>query len=132
MTQYVFDEKDKGLVTKIATQRDAIEGPRIGDFIRFPTGELERFSHDHGANLQTSPEWAGSYCLHSPWASFSGSLNPGTPRDQLVLTDEIKEGRFWFFHHGEVGAHRGVDFNIPCRVFTTTAAYTGYITKDFK
>lgn len=123
-----FDERDAELLAKRVHERDAITSPRIGDYIRFPSGELERFSSGWVDGLQTSP--GGSFYLcHNGAASFSGSLNPSTPRDKITLTSETLPGSFWFFHHDLPGAGRGVYFDIPCRVYTTTADYTGFITR---
>lgn len=129
MSELQFDATDQAILDRIVAERDQIVGARTGDYVRFPTGELERFSHNWDDVLQTSPEWAGSYYLTSCGASFSGSLNPSIPRESLTLSDETKDGKFWFFHHGHAGAGRGVHFTSPCRVFTTNAEYQGFIRK---
>lgn len=132
MAEHVFDEIDQSILDRIMVAREQIHGPRIGDFVRFVTGELERFSHDYGDQLQTSPVWAGSFFLHDNGEmGFSGSLNPSIPKDSLTLTNEVMNGRSWFFHHGWPGAGRGVDFQVPNRVYATSAPYQGYITRSF-
>jgi len=121
-----LDEIDRAILKKIMVLRQNIQRPRCGDFLRFPTGELERLSHDWGDGYQTSP--SGSFYLSpSGNGSFSGGLNPSTPYDKFELTSEILPGKFWFFHHGFPGAGRGVYFSIPCRVYRTTAPYTGFL-----
>lgn len=128
MSYYEFDEIDQKILEECVAARDKIDRPRIGDFVRFPTGQLERFSYDCGDRLQTSPIRAGSFYLgRDGLASFSGSLNPPIPLDSVRLTDETLQGEFWFFHHNQVGAGRGVGFSIPCRVYSTTAAYDGFL-----
>lgn len=130
MAEFEFDEVDQKLLqTKMAAwEKD--EGPRIGDFVRFPSGELERLCSNHLTRMQTSPVWAGSYFLGgSGKVSFSGSLNPIIPADSLTPTNELEDGEFWFFHHDEVGPGRGVRFSIPCRVFETSAPYKGCLTR---
>lgn len=128
---FQFDEKDQQIVDRRLAQHDLIDGPRMGDYVLFPTGELERFSHDWGDDLQTSP--SGSFHLYEGGMSSlsCGGLNPATPRDRLSLTDKTLPGTFWIFHHGQSGAHRAVYFRIPCRLFLTTAPYTGYLAKDW-
>lgn len=126
-----FDQKDQELLDARIAARAQYSEPLNGDFVIFPTGEVERFSHiyDDG-DAQTSPEWAGSFYLFgNGCASFSGGLNPSIPRESLAPTDETRPGRFWFFHHDHSGAHRGVDCIAPCRVWRTTAPYKGYITR---
>lgn len=133
MAEIQFDARDQALLDELLVVREQIARPRLGDYVRFPTGEVERFSHDYGQELQTSPAWAGSYYLHSHGdASFSGGLNPPIPRDSLSLTEESRPGEYWFFHHGAVGAGRGVRFSVPCRVYATTAEYQGFLTRPFK
>lgn len=128
MESVSFDAIDQEILDKRLAARELIDRPRTGDFVRFPTGEIERFSHDWEDAFQTSPIHAGSFYLHDHGqGSFSGSLNPAIPADSLSLTDEKKDGEFWFFHHGHAGAGRGVRFSIPCRVYETTAKYEGYL-----
>ncbi len=121
-----LDAIDTGIIGKLSALRDKIAGPRVGDYVRFPCGKLERFSYNWGDGLQTSPGGSFHLCSNGK-ASFSGGLNPSTPRDNLTLTDEMKPGGFWIFHHDIAGAFRGVDFDLPCRVFETTATYEGFI-----
>ena len=131
MAEFQFDVTDQAILDQILPVRDLIQGPRLGDYVRFPAGQLERFSYSFGAKLQTSPDWAGSYfLLSSGGASFSGSLNPLISLDSITLTAEVMDGQFWFFHHGQAGCGRGVYFLIPCRLYVTAEEYRGYITKD--
>lgn len=130
MEHIKFDAKDQAFLEQVLTKRENIMKPRNGDYVRFPTGEIERVSHNWGDAFQTSPVWAGSFYLggHGD-ASFSGGLNPSIPFDSLTLGDEIMSGEFWFFHHNSPGAGRGVYFKIPCRVYNTTAEYQGFLTR---
>lgn len=126
-----FDARDQAILDEIVIAREQIAGPRIGDYVRFPGGELERFSHDWDGVLQTSPVWAGSYFLFSSGnASFSGGHNPPIPLESLTLTTESEPGRFWFFHHNQTGAGRGVHFSVPCRVYASAAKYQGFLTRS--
>jgi hypothetical protein len=127
----MLDSIDATTLENIKIEREKITTPRIGDYVRFQSGEIERFSHDWTDSLQTAP--GGSFFLYgSGNASFSGGLNPAIPADSLTLTDEAMEGTFWFFHHGRAGAGRGVYFKIPCRIYTTTAKYDGFLSDLFK
>lgn len=128
---FEFDAIDEAIKTERFAEHEQIEQPRLGDYVLFPTGELERFSCNLGDGIQTSPDGA-FYLSGNGGVSFGGSLNPPTPRDKLDLTDQSLPGSFWFFHHGSVGAGRRVNFQIPCRVYSTTAQYQGYLGKDFQ
>ena len=127
-----LDQRDQVIVAATLAARNNIDGPRLGDFVIFPTGQLERFSNDCGTGLQTSP--SGSFYLGpSGYGSFSGGLNPVTPRVALELMQTASvHGSFWFFHHGIAGAGRGVEFEAPCRVYKTSATYDGYLGSDFQ
>lgn len=126
-----LDARDHEIVAAAQAGRDQYQGPRIGDFVLFPTGELERFCQSLHDSLQTAP--GGSFYLHSGGSSsFSGGLNPPTKKKALELTTASLPGRFWFFHHGVSGAGRGVDCDIPCRVYKTSEPYTGYLGSDFQ
>lgn len=125
-----LDAIDQAILGERVTARDQIEGPRIGDYVRFQNGEVERFSNDYGTDLQTSPLHAGSFFLHSHGnAGFSGSLNPAIPLKSLTLSGESRSGQFWFFHHNSAGPGRGVSFSIQCRVYDTTAEYRGFLSR---
>ena len=121
-----FDEKDAQILAERIRERAKIDRPCIGDFVRFPNGKLERFSHDWGDDLQTSPRGSFYLCKGGN-ADFSGGLNPSIPLDSLSITDEVIEADFWFFHHDWPGAHRGVGCKVPCRVYSTTAVYHGFL-----
>lgn len=129
MTYPPLDAIDEKMRQNRMNARDTIEGPRIGDYIRFPCGQLERFSHNWGDGFQTS--LGGNTILNANgYASFTnGGLNPIVPREEMTPTDELKDGVFWFFHHDYRGPGRAVFFTIPCRVYVTTTPYTGYDAK---
>lgn len=127
-----LDEKDQEVLAVAVKARDAQEGPRIGDFVLFPGGQLERFSHEWSDGIQTSP--GGSFYLGKQGnGSLScGGLNPAIHKGTLELTVAILPGSFWFFHHGVAGAGRGVYFEIPCRVFKTSAPYGGFLDAEMR
>lgn len=122
-----LDARDQDILARCFAARQKLTEPCMGDFVLFPTGELERFSNNWGDRLQTSPR-GGFYLDRSGHGSLScGALNPSTPKDLLMRTDARLPGDFWFFHNDIAGAGRGVYFKIPCRVFITTAQYTGFL-----
>lgn len=110
---------------KILAQRVAAfnrrTGARVGDFLKLKVPdarcqEYVRFSHDWEDSLQTS-ECGSFYLSESGFISFSGGLDRGIKREDLIETEEKKLGNIWFFDQGISGAARGVDFPIECRVF---------------
>ncbi len=120
-----LDATDLAILAKRFDAREQIDGPRIGDYVRFPTGELERFSRDCGDGLQTSPSGAFYLLSHGQGSLSCGGLNGITPLAALELTRTTLPGPFWFFHHGSAGPGRGVSFKIPCRVYSTRANHGG-------
>jgi len=127
-----LDHIDQEIMNAAVALRDQLTGPRMGDFVLFPTGQLERFSHDWGAGIQTSP--GGSFHLsRNGHGSLScGGLNPCIPADSLAIAPAVLPGQFWFFHRGVPGAGRAVYCEAPCRVFTTNAPYQGFLGSDFQ
>lgn len=60
-TMNKLDHIDQSYLDKAAQLRSKFQRPDMGDFVLFPTGQLERFSHDWDVGIQTSP--GGSYYL---------------------------------------------------------------------
>jgi hypothetical protein len=80
-----------------------------------PDGTYERAAHVWDDCVQTCT--GGSFALDCGYASISGSLNPGIPKEKLVNTGETKEGNFWAFHHNHWTAHNAIGIKCSCRVF---------------
>lgn len=114
-----FDDRDAAILAERQRARDAIAGPRVGDYVRMPDGTLRRFTYAWGDGLQTTCAGFGCsfYLCASGHASYSGGLDPTIAREHIVATDETRPGAFWFFHHDLAGAGRGVDVTAPCRVY---------------
>lgn len=111
-----FDARDEEIKQARLALFNAIQGPRVGDFVRMPDGSLHRFSHQWPDGFQTST--SGSFHLsESGYMSFSGGLDPTIPNDRIRETNETKNGFFWFFHHGYMQAHNGVETMAPFRVY---------------
>lgn len=121
-----FDERDAEIARERVRAWNERPGARVGDWVTLRDGSWRRFTHDWGDGLQTTIKnnVDTSFYLGKGYVSFSGSLDPTLPRADLVETSETKNGNFWFFHHDSVGAHRGVYFEAPCRVFAQKDAAT--------
>lgn len=121
-----FDERDAAILARNMASFDAVDGPRVGDFVRHSCGTLRRFSHAWDDAIQTADERGGSFYLGDGYTSFSGSLYRGVPRDSLTPTDEKRQGRVWFFHHGFAQAHSGVDAYPEFRVWACSLPAEDY------
>jgi hypothetical protein len=112
-----FDERDQEILNERELKWNEVEGPRVGDFIQRLDRSYERFSYDYEDGLQTTIHDGSFYFGGGGWVDFSGTLQPKISRQHIELTDEIRDGTFWFFHHAQVQAENGVWFKISCRVY---------------
>lgn len=133
-TATTLDARDAEILAARIAKLDAIEGPRCGDYLRMPDGEMARVAHVypvdwdemHGVQPNyTASNWRerygeGSYYLGSGYVSMSGSLGDWIAATRLTLTDETREGSCWFFHHDHARAHNGVTVTIPFRIYDVT------------
>lgn len=115
------DERDAAILTQRVALLDEIDGPRVGDFVRYPDWTVRRISHvwdfGDGDDITVQTSNGGSFYLGAGYVSFSGSLFPGIPGSTLTLTDELAMGAVWFFHHDHHRAHNAVQASVPFRVF---------------
>lgn len=118
-----FDELDAQILQARIAEWQRVEGPRVGDFVKLRDGSLRRFTHDWGADIQTTcgdshPCAADQrYYFGGSFMEFSGSLDSAIPKHALHDTGETREGSAWFFHHDHRQAHNGVSVVVPCRVY---------------
>jgi hypothetical protein len=114
-----LDAKNYAIVEKRLQRRANFSGPVAGDFVEMLDGSLERFSNDWGDSIQTTDGKFGSsfYLLDNGYASFSGGLNPAIDKNRIINTLELIEGRFWIFKDDISGAHRGIYFFIPAKIW---------------
>jgi hypothetical protein len=120
-----FDEKDFELLQERIAARNKLPGFLVGDFLLFDDGTYGRISHVWGDGNQWSRH-GSFYFSCNGFASFSGGLNPPIDNDRFELMEETKNGKFWFFHHGFSGAHRGVQCEAPCKVYRVTGEYVEF------
>jgi hypothetical protein len=126
----VLTEFDQKLYDLRLQEWEHTPGPRVGDFLKLwtkPTPcpawhhEFTRFTHDWGDHIQTGGNgegFGGSYYWGGNYCSYSGGLDSGCAKSDLIYTGEIRQGGVWFFSDNHARAHNGVDVTIPCRVFT--------------
>jgi hypothetical protein len=123
--------KTREIIEMSIAAREARKGPRVGDFVRFPTGELSRICLYRDKLMQTTTTPHGSFFMYGcGGVEFSGLSNLKISPESLIETDEVMIGEFWTFCDGLPGAGRRVDFKAPCRVFITTAPYDPFINID--
>lgn len=123
-----LDERDAAIKAEIQAGIDTLTGqPRVGDFIEFANGTVERVSHvwdgmaEHGGTDGVQTSEGGSWHVSRGGASFSGGLNSIIPMDTLTDTGETRKGSGWFWHHDWSGANRGVPATFTFRVYRSTA-----------
>ena len=97
-------------------------GPRVGDFVHFPDEEQpRRFTYDwNDGSMQTTIKGSRDASFHiyrNGYCDFSGSLDSEIPIDQCHDTGKKRLGRVWFFSCDSSGPHRGVNVNLPFRVY---------------
>ena len=114
-----FDEKDQEILAVRAADLAALTITTPGDWIDFADGESRRIGYIHrDQNEHIQPAKAGSFYLgFKGWVDVSGHFRSIIEAKTLTLTDEKREGAFWFFHHGEVKAGGRVDCTALCRVW---------------
>ena len=122
-----LDERDAAIKAEIQAGFDRRTGPRVGDFIEFANGTIERVSHvwdgmaEYGGTDGVQTSEGGSWHVSRSCASFSGGLNSIIPFTTLTDTGETREGSGWFWHHDIAGGNRGVPTNFTFRVYRSTA-----------
>jgi hypothetical protein len=99
---------------------NAIEGARVGDYLKLPYGIYTRFTHIWDDQAQTGGGSNSFYLGNSGFCSYSGGLDSGIKLTDIKLTNETKKGLIWFFSENHSAAHNGVDFEVEFRVFEPT------------
>ena len=115
-----YDKNDMILHSRL-TQYDKIPGPRVGDWIREHNGRMTRITHDwtgykDNPSMQSGGEH-GRFYLGAGYISYSGGLDAGTKKGDLIRTNEIKPGAVWFFKDDYHTAHNGIDYMVDFRVY---------------
>ena len=110
------------VLTRYNAQMDTL--PRVGDWLRFPSGEFRRVASvwsDHG--LQPCGRGSASFYfgkgIDDAYVSHSGGLDPELTFSQysFALSPDTRAGVVWFFKGGIARAHNGVYVRVPFRVF---------------
>lgn len=121
-----FDAEDQRLLDLMQIERKRLDGltslPRMGDVLAYPDGSTRRVAHSWHDGLQPSMTYdCRMYLSKSGHLEFSGSLDNIVPNSCFTL-DGHAMASAWFFHHGHVGAHRGVNCTIEVRRWKYTPA----------
>lgn len=118
-SQFTFDARDEELRQQGLAYWNDVEGPRVGDYVRMPSGEIERISTKTSTHFQVAePRFGASYYWAWWYCSFSGGHKPVLHKlSALVFTGTTHDGDVWVFHHDQAGAHRGVSCTIPSRLW---------------
>jgi len=111
-------EKDLILIKDRVKNYHNRQGFKVGEFIYLPDGQKVIISHIWEDTVQTS--CGGSMHLNSGGGiSFSGGLDSGIKKTDLILTEKFDSGQIWIFHEGLSGGNRGVHYKMPFRVYKT-------------
>jgi len=113
---------DKTRLNNRMTEYNQIPGPRVGDWIREPDGRMTRATHDwtgyeDNPTMQHGGEEHGQFYLGDGYISYSGGLETGIKKADLVRTEEMKLGKVWFFKNDYHTAHNGIDYMVDFRVY---------------
>ena len=110
---------------KCLKEREAIEGPRVGDFILRKNGALERLCVQSVDSFQSYEN--GSYCLHSSGTvSYSGTCGDVIKRENIkewyYFFDDFTgakgfSGQFWICYNGYLTGNCSVIVNLECRMY---------------
>lgn len=115
-----LDEIDRGILAARVFQRDAQEGPRVGDYVQLTEGCLVRIGYLWPYHAQVSE--TGSWYLDvGGHVDFTGPLDRCIPRGDLLLTEDRLDGAFSFFRHDEHRIGNLVHVMVPCRVYSHLA-----------
>jgi hypothetical protein len=87
--------------------------PAMGDWVELEDGRFERITVHLGENtLQVGGTFGGSFYIYDNGrCSYSGGCGDPIKREEIVPTDNYKEGQCWLFSDNWPGANRGV-YNI--------------------
>lgn len=112
----ILPDKNQQILQESMAAYNKRRGPRVGDFLRNPDGTFTRFTHDWGDHIQTGGG-SNSFYLGNGYCSYSGSLDTGIMKADIVRTKETKKGMIWFFNEGWSGPNRAVHYEVDFRVF---------------
>ena len=103
-------------------QYNKINGLRVGDWVRFPNGIMNRVTYIWDVEPERIIQTGGSdgnhgYFLGKGWISYSGGLDVGVDESKFTPTKETKKGWIWFFNNNYVTAHNGVYYEMNFRIF---------------
>jgi hypothetical protein len=89
-----------------------------GDVVIEKDGSRSRVTVNQWSDSIQVGGGSGSYHMsNGGGASYSGGCGNLIKISELELTNETEEHRFWMFSAGSAGAHRGVDFYAPVKVW---------------
>lgn len=99
--------------------------PSEGDYVKYAESSYARISAVHSGDKFQISNKCGFYLCESGESQSSGTIydcdievnEAKLNLENLVLSDEVKEGRCWTFSNGVAGAHRGIYYHINFKVW---------------
>ena len=117
-------ERDLALFKKRAEARYALSAamprtPLEGDWVEDHDGTMRRIAYTDPSTTQfDSPKFGSSFhCFANGAMDFSGGLDSPIPTASLEATGNFEPATCWIFSGDSSGAHRGVRWSIPVRVW---------------
>lgn len=119
MGEFSLDERDRQIVAAAARSRESLTGFLVGDWVVFADGARRRIAHVWPDGVQTCA--GGRFHLSDGGAmQFSGQPSPTTPQSVLEMAGWREPASAWIFHHGVLGAGRGVEVVVDVSVWRAT------------
>lgn len=116
-----MDETDLQLLGERLSKFMARQGPRTGDFVKMPSGNVMRLGNDTSEHFQIAEKaavWepASFYLSHNGSMTYTGPVYKRIYKAELVQTPSFRRGFCWFYHH-DVPMRDKVSATIMARVF---------------
>lgn len=98
---------------------NTLDGPRVGDYVELPNGDLRRIcvTHFDGDAQMTPSETSGSFNIDGGACDYSGTCGDVFKLIELRFLHRYKLGSVWFFKDGMPTAHSGIDAEVPMRIY---------------
>ncbi len=122
-----IDDQDRDLILEHtqAYWSEAEPRPAVGDIVRLDWAGIRtvRIAYLWPDGQFQPSRGAGSFHLLPESMSYSGALTEPRPTGHLIALPRPEWARCWIFHHGLAGAGRGLDVEIPRRVWVYDRSY---------
>ena len=109
---------DLSIFRERALKQSKLKGFNVGQVVLLPDGQIVTISHVWNDKVQTSGSQGSLYLCSGGGVSRSGGLDSGILKSDLIPTERTHLQKCWIFHLNSSGAHRGVFWDIPFKIYT--------------